>query len=126
MEQQEHSDKELEQLIEIAKQADSKQKSKLQKLRETEDINEAEKFIIFFQIESGKNCVLAKSIYKVYKSWAKSPVSKQKFFAHFSSYFVPQVRKRDDKPYYHYKLNYKAWQLAFKLQQLLEQQNEKE
>lgn len=68
-----------------------------------EDLGEAVKFCLSFNIKEGGNTVMKDIIYKAYKLYSISPVGKIEFFEEFST-LIPGEQK-------HYMLNYKPAQL---------------
>lgn len=80
----------------------------------TQNLGEAEKFIHVFMLKPGQLKVPATALYQVYKEWAHTPVSKNKFFREFTKYFIPH-RGSAIRFYY---LNKKIWEMEYKLKKL--------
>lgn len=81
-----------------------------------DNFSKVNKFIRLFKIEEGKNKVMVGLIYKVYKDWTETPLSKKSFCNEFSKIFLSQVK--NNRTYY--ELNYKPGMLVKKGQALVD------
>ncbi len=93
----------LKKLIAIAKA----NKSAIIHTDVSQNLNEATRFVLSFDIKDGKNKILAPLIYDSYHVWSLKPISKQSFFEQFSQLFISHIE--NNKTYY--LLNYKQGEL---------------
>lgn len=58
----------------------------------SKELNEAERFVIAFDIQAGRSIIRASSLYQIYKHWSDNPVSSVSFFMTFGNIFCSELK----------------------------------